>query len=117
MKTYVNSGDVVVVTAAAAVASGGGVLIGSLFGVAQSAAAIGAEVAIVTRGVVTITKADEQAWTVGAKIYWDDASGEATTVSGTTGSDFPLIGVAVDAVAATAGLITGNVLLSGAFTV
>lgn len=94
MKNYVQDGKVITVAApSGGVTSGQGVLIGSLFGVAQMAAAEGADVAIVTRGVFTLPKTSAQAWTVGALIYWDATPGECTTVD--TGNT--VIGVAVKA--------------------
>jgi len=110
MKNHLQKGDVISVPAPAAVASGAGVLVGSIFGVAVAAADNGAPVEIALRGVYTLPKVDEQAWTVGARIYW---SGTACT---TVASTNKLIGVAVEAVADTAGLVTGKVLLTGAFT-
>ena len=105
MKNYIQSGDVVTIPAPAAVSSGDVVIAGSLIGVAQSDAASGAAVAIATTGVFELAKTDSQAWTVGAPIYWDATPGEATTVS----TDNTLIGVAVEAVASTAGLVLGKV--------
>lgn len=107
MKNYVDSGDTVTVTAPAAVASGGGVLLGSLFGVAQNAAENGASLVIVTKGVFDLTKVGSQAWTVGAKVYWDNANKRCTTVA----TDNTLIGVATEAVGSTAGATTGRVRL------
>lgn len=107
MKNYVDSGDTVTLTAPAAVASGAGVLIGSLFGVAQNAAENGASLVIVTKGVFDLTKVGSQAWTVGAKVYWDAGNARCTTVaSGNT-----LIGVATEAVGNGAGDTTGRVRL------
>lgn len=117
MKNYTQKGDVITVLAPADVSSGDGVVIGSIFGVAVTDANSGAEVEIALTGVYTLPKTDEQAWTAGVLIYWDATAGKATTVSGTTGDDYPLIGVATEAVAVTAGLITGSVRLNGSFTV
>ena len=108
MKNYVQSGDVVTVAAPAAVTSGAGVLVGSLFGVAQTDADNGADVAIVTRGVFELPKTSAQAWTVGAKIYWAAGAGECTTTA--TGNT--LIGVAVAAAANPSA--TGTVRVDGA---
>lgn len=111
MKTYVQDGDKVVVAAPRALTSGEGALVGSMFGVAQSAAASGADVVLVTTGVVDITKVGSQAWTVGAKIYWDNTNFRCTTgASGNT-----LIGVATAAVGSGAGETTGRVRLNGSF--
>jgi predicted RecA/RadA family phage recombinase len=107
-KNYLQPGVTLTVTAPYAVASGAGVLVGRIFGVAQAAALISTPVEIVTEGVFTLAKANEQAWTVGAAIYWDDTAKVATTV-GAASNVF--IGSAVEAVADTAGLVTGKVLL------
>lgn len=107
MKNYVDSGDTVTVTAPAAVASGAGVLIGSLFGVAQGAAANGASLVIVTKGVFNLTKVGSQAWTVGVKVYWDNTNKRCTTVS----TDNTLIGVATEAVGSGAGETVGRLRL------
>lgn len=107
MKTYINNGTIVGVAAPYAVPSGGGVLVGSLFGVAQAAAANGEAVQIVTRGAFTLPKAASQAWTVGAKVYWDNTNKVCTT----TASGNTLIGVAIAAVANGAGDVLGDVRL------
>ena len=108
---YIQPGDVVTVPApSGGVVSGAGVVIGSLFGVATTTAAETVPVALATTGVFELPKVSAQAWTVGARIYWDASGGEATT----TASTHKLIGVAVaDAANPTA---TGMVRLSGAFT-
>ncbi|MES2845635.1 MAG: DUF2190 family protein [Pseudomonadota bacterium] len=111
MQNFVQTGDVVTIPAPAAVSSGDGVLAGSLFGVAQTDAESGADVAIATRGVFDLVKAASQAWTVGARIYWTGT--ECTTTASTN----KLIGVAVVAVGSGAGETTGRVLLSAAFTI
>lgn len=107
MKNYVDNGDTVTLAAPAAVSSGGGVLSGSLFGVAQNDAANGATVVIVTKGVFDLPKVGSQAWTVGAKVYWDNTNKRCTTVA----TDNTLIGVATEAVANGAGDTTGRVRL------
>ena len=58
-----------------------------------------------------LPKADTQAWTVGALVYWDDVNKVCTTVAGS----LKLIGVATLPVANTAGLTTGRVRLNGYF--
>ncbi|MFN3646244.1 MAG: DUF2190 family protein [Gemmobacter sp.] len=110
MKNYVQPGDRISVAAPANVASGAGVLVGSLFGVAVHDALSGEPVEIATNGVFDLPKVGSQAWTVGARIYWD---GSACT---TTASTNKLIGVAVAVVGSGAGETTGRVLLTGAFT-
>ena len=109
MKNYVQSDETIVVLAPYDVASGAGALVGSLFGVAVNAALSGAKVPLKTRGVYTLVKADSQAWTVGAKIYWDNTAKNCTT----TATSNTLIGCATAAVASSAGLVTGTVRLNG----
>ena len=109
MKNFVAVGNILTLPAPAALTSGRGVLIGSIFGVAQTDAANGEDVAILVTGVFELPKAASQAWTVGAKVYWDAANARCTTVaSGNT-----LIGVAVLAVGSGAGETTGRVRLNG----
>ena len=111
MKNFIQTGETLTLSAPYQVNSGKGFLVGSIFAVAASTAANGAEVEGVTTGVFELDKADSQAWTVGAKIYWDNTNKVCTT----TASGNTLIGVAAVAVAATAGLILGKVRLNGSF--
>lgn len=109
MKNYVSSGATLTITAGADIASGAGVLVGSLFGVAAGAIANGADGTINLTGVYDLPKVGSQAWTVGAKVYWDAANARCTTVaSGNT-----LIGVAAREVGSGAGETTGRVRLNG----
>ena len=108
---YIQNGSTVSVTAPAATTAGEGVLVGSLFGVAQETVANAAAVEIMTTGVHRLAKTSAQAWTVGARIYWDDSN----TVATTTASSNKLIGVAVAAAANPSS--TGDVLLTAAFTI
>ena len=111
MKNFVAVGNILTLPAPAALTSGQGALIGSIFGVAQKDAANGEDVAILVTGVFELPKAPSQAWTVGAKVYWDNtAKNTTTTVAGNT-----LIGVAVKAVGGTAGETIGQVRLNGSF--
>lgn len=109
MDNFIQNGDAVTVAAPAAVTSGDGVKVGMLFGVAQTDADSGADVAIVTRGVFTLPKTSAQAWSVGDAIYWNNTSGVCTTAA-TAGNIF--IGVA--AAAAANPSATGVVRLNGA---
>jgi predicted RecA/RadA family phage recombinase len=111
MRNFVQKGRTVTLPAPYAVASGAGLLVGSIFGVANFAAVQGANVEADVVGVFDLPKTDAQAWTVGALIYWDDTNKVCTTVSSTN----KLIGVALSAVANTAGLTTGRVRLNGYF--
>src|SRR5437867_3617600 len=81
MKNYVQNGDVLSLLAPYAVAAGDGLKVGSIVGIATSAADNGADVEVLTRGVVDVKKTSAQAWTVGAPVYWDDSAKEFTTTS------------------------------------
>ena len=109
MKNYISDGDVVSAAAPYDVASGGGALIGSLFGVAVDTALSGTSVQLKTTGVFTLPKATGQAWTYGAKLYWDDSNKNCTT----TASGNTLIGVAL--AAAASGDTSGTVRLNQSF--
>ena len=92
---------------AGGVVAGDGVLVGSLFGIAAIDAAEGESVEIASVGVFEMKKTSAQAWTVGAKVYWDGTNKVATT----TASGNSLIGVAVGAAANPSA--TGLVRLNG----
>jgi len=108
MNNAIQDGKVLTLTAPYAVASGAGALVGSIFAVAAAAVANGATGEFQRTGVFELAKTSAQAWTVGAKIYWDNTNKECTTTS----SGNTLIGVAT-AVAANPSS-TGYVLLDGA---
>lgn len=108
MKNYVQPGDTVTVAAPYDVASGGGALVGAIFGIAGGDALSGADVQLTRVGVFTHAKTSAQAWTVGAKLYWDNSAKVFTTTS----SGNTLVGVA--AAAAANPSATGTVLLDGA---
>jgi predicted RecA/RadA family phage recombinase len=109
MKNYIQLGDNITLPAPVAVTSGQGALIGSIFGVASTDAAINEEVSFVRVGVFTLPKPASQAWAVGVKLYWDNT---AKNVTSTVGSN-TLIGAAAAAVGGGAGETLGNVLLTG----
>jgi predicted RecA/RadA family phage recombinase len=116
MKTFVQEGDVIAVTVASGsdeidLSSGDGYLIGSLFGIVVADAAIGETVQLQTEGVFDIAKTSAEAWTVGQKIYWNNATRKCTSTAGGNKQ----IGVAT-AVAANPSS-TGRVLLTAAFTI
>lgn len=95
MKNYVQDGNVLVVAAPYDVLSGGGALVGSIFGIAQQAALSGADVPLVTTGVVDIAKTSALAIAVGDKVYWDNTN----KVVNKTSSGNTLVGVATKAAA------------------
>lgn len=110
MKTYSEEGEVLPFTApSGGVTKGVPVLIGSIVVVPCVTAAEAALFSGLVRGVVSATKVGSQAWTVGAKVYWDSDPGYMTTTS----SGNQLCGVAVVAVGSGAGETTGVVRLDG----
>ena len=111
MKNYVQPGNTVTLTAPYAVTSGDGLLVGSIFGIASADTALGEPVETALTGVFDITKVGSQAWTVGAKVYWDDTNKRATSVA----TSNTLIGVATEAVAGGAGDTIGRVRLNASF--
>ena len=111
MKTYVQPGNTITLTAPYAVATGDGLLVGAIFGVATGNAALGEPVEAALVGVFELTKVGSQAWTAGAKVYWDDTNKRCTTVA----TDNTLIGVAVEAVAGGATDLIGRVRLNATF--
>lgn len=115
MKNYIQGGDTVTLTAPYAVTSGQGALVGSIFGVATGDIANAAVGEFKTTGVFDLTKAASQAWTVGVRIYWDDAAKVCTTAAAAGANK--LIGVALVAVGSGAGETIGRVRLSAAFTI
>lgn len=106
MKNFVQEGDTVTLAAPYAVASGDGLLVGSLFGIAASAAANGANVETATEGVFDITALSTDTATQGTKAYWDNTNKRITTTS-TSNS---LVGVFI--VAKANGDTTGRVRLN-----
>lgn len=107
MKSYVQHGDVLTFVAPYAVASGAPFKVGAFVAVSVNAAALGASVEGRTEGVFIVPKVSAQAWSVGDKIYWDDAVKAMTNVAGGT-----LCGAAT--VAAANPSATGTVYLDGA---
>lgn len=95
---YVSEGKRIRVTAPAAVTSGQFIFVGAqLFGVTQSSAASAENVAIVTRGVADLPKANaiSTSAVAGANVHWD-ATNSRTTFSATSNTR---IGVLVAPVA------------------
>jgi len=82
MKNFLQPGDCPTITApTGGVTSGQGVLLGTMFGVAVSNADEGEPVAVKMTGVFELPKTSAQAWTMGAKVYWDDGNSVATTTA------------------------------------
>ncbi|HXV60646.1 MAG TPA: DUF2190 family protein [Vicinamibacteria bacterium] len=108
MKTYAQDAEVVEFTApTGGVVSGTAYLIGSLLVVATHSAAQTLPFRGRVTGIVEHAKVSAQAWTEGAKIYWDDTAKNFTTTSGGN----TLVGVA--AAAAANPSATGKVRLDG----
>lgn len=104
MNNWIQPGKTITLIAPRALASGAAFMVGSIFGIAKSAAAQGANVETELTGVVDIVKA-AGAVTQGQKLYWDNTNFVVTTTSaGNT-----QIGVATQAAAA--GDATARVLL------
>lgn len=82
MKGYVQDGETLTVTANRAVASGGGMLIGSIFCVATSAAANAAVVEAQTCGVIDIPAVSADTAAIWADAYWNDTTFEVTATVG-----------------------------------
>jgi predicted RecA/RadA family phage recombinase len=110
MKNFIAIGAMLQITAGAAYSYGDGVVAGGIFGVATGDIANGAEGTIALTGVYSLPKVGSQAWTVGARVYWDAANDRCTT-TGAGGLLF--IGTAVSAVGSGAGETAGNVRLNG----
>ena len=111
MRNYIQPGHAITLAAPYDVVSGAGLLVGSIFGVAAGDALSGAEVETQLTGVIDLAKVASQAWTAGAKVYWDNTAKRVTNVaSGNT-----LVGVAVIAVGSGADEVVGRVRLNGSF--
>ena len=109
-RTFIQEGEALdLIAPSGGVADGTPVLVGALLVVPQADAVEGASYVGLTEGVFSVPKANSQAWTVLAKVYWDDTNKCFTT---TAASNYRA-GVAVEAVANTAGLTTGKVRLDG----
>ena len=80
MNTLVNQGHSIEVTAAAAITSGAPVLVGSVVGIAVNNYNIGDTAVIWLCGMHEVKKAAE-AWTQGAKLYWDNTNLVFTVVA------------------------------------
>ncbi|PYG29972.1 DUF2190 family protein [Pelagimonas varians] len=107
MKNYIQPGGHLTLAAPRILKSGEGALVGDIFGVAQAAAQSGEDTVLIRHGVFELAKSSAQAWTRGAKIYWDNTNFRCTTAaSGNT-----LIGAAT--AVANNPSDTGRVLLDG----
>ena len=110
MRNFISGGSTLTITAGADIASGEGVLQGAIFGVAVGDIANGEQGTLNLTGVYELPKAGSQAWSVGARVYWDASAGRCTTAA--SGNTF--IGVAYEAVGSGASETLGKVRLNGA---
>ena len=102
MKTYIQPGHAITVTApTGGVTSGQGVLIGTLFGIAQFDAVESAEVEILTEGVVEIGKTSALQIDVGDRLFWDATN----KVVNKTATAQLCVGIAVSAAANPSGTV------------
>ena len=81
MRNYIQPGHAITLAAPYDVVSGAGLLVGSIFGVASHDALSGAEVETQLTGVIDLAKVASQAWTAGAKVYWDNSAKRVTNVA------------------------------------
>ena len=115
MKTAYTSGDVITLTApSGGVVSGSTYLIGSLVVVATATVAQTLPFEALVVGMADLPKVAEEAWTEGAKLYWDVSPAGLTTVS----SGNTLVGVAVQpivpaAVSLATSALAADLLISG----
>ena len=84
MKNYIQLGENLTFTVSgSAVVGGNGQLIGDTFGVVAGDAAVGEDAVLSLVGVFEIDAKTADAWSQGAKLYWDDTAKELTdTASG-----------------------------------
>jgi predicted RecA/RadA family phage recombinase len=109
MKNYVQEGDTLTLVAPYAVTSGQGLKVGSIFGVASTDAALGANTEAAVCGVFDLAAVSANTPAQGAAVYWDDVARLVTTVaSGNT-----KIGVSTET--KLAGAATARVRLNASF--
>lgn len=101
MKTYIQDGDTLTLPAPYALIAGQAALVGSLFGVANADAALGADCEFDLEGVFEVTCLSSDTAAVGAKLYWDATNKRLTT----TASGNTLVGCATAAKAAGVGTV------------
>ena len=109
MRNYVQRGDTLTVPAPREVASGDGVILGSIFGVANGSSTQGAPCDLDTVGVFSLPKVAALAFTIGEPVYWDDETRLVTASEAGT----LRIGVAVEPASNPSAVVA--VRLNGAF--
>lgn len=106
--TFHQKGHTLNLAPTANVASGVGHMFGAgLFGVALTNAVNAVASSFITEGVVTIAKTDALAIAVGDRVFWDATN----KVVNKTAAAQVCVGVCVEAVAVTAGLVTCKIKL------
>jgi predicted RecA/RadA family phage recombinase len=111
--TFKQPGDVITLTApTGGVVSGQAYLIGGLFVVAMSTAAVGVAFEAAVTGVFALPKTASQAWAEGQRVYWDVANSRLDS-DDTLG---PCVGVATVVVGSGSTETTGTVKLNEATT-
>lgn len=101
MKNFVQAGSALTIPAPANVASGDVVIVGNIIGIANAAAASGADLDVTTTGVFNLPKVSGDVFAVGATVYFNTATKLATT----TASGNTAIGTAVAAAGVGAALV------------
>lgn len=120
MKNFVAQGNIITVPTEAlllgeSIIGGKGYLLsGGLFGIATATVEVtdigqGKDCTLALTGIHDLPKQPSQAWSIGAKIYWDSPNSRATTTA--TGNT--LIGIAMLSTGGTAGETIGRVRLNG----
>jgi predicted RecA/RadA family phage recombinase len=107
VKNYIGPRSPITITAPSALTGGTPIIVGTLLCIPAKTEASGDQAAVHIDGCWEIAKATGEAWTLFAKVYWDDTAKKMTT----TATSNTLRGVA--AKAAASGDTTGWVLLSG----
>lgn len=110
MRNYVQPGKSITITVpSGGITSGVGVLVGSLFGIAEVTAAQGERANILTEGEVEIAKTSALAVTEGAALYWDNTNKCVNLTSAAQ----KLVGVATKAAANPSATITMKIVQNG----
>ena len=109
MKNFIQPGHIITLPAPYTVTAGDGLLVGAIFGVCAVSAGSGENIETGITGVYDLNKTASQAWAIGDKIYWDNATRETTK----TATNNTLIGTAIDIVGNTASETIGRVRLNG----
>lgn len=106
MKNFIQPGNTLTLPAPYDVLGGAGFQVGALFAIASTDALAGTLVEGVTDGVFMLPKTGAQAWAIGARIYWDDATKRCDT--DTAKGDLIGVATAVAANPSSAGYVRLN---------